>query len=746
MISKLFSFSRSILIGATGLALATMPAAAFAQVVPSATTVAATDITETDATLNGLNGDVDATAHSFWVSTSTFSTAVPIMPDGVYSTPVLPGSAATTTFSALLSSVTTDGVPSNMPAVTPDTTYYFAAWSEVDGTWYPGEVLNFTTLATPGPVAHPDTYVDAASGSDSNDCLTTTTACETIDAAIALVDESGTVHVAAGTYPELVTIDKSLTLLGAQAGNDARTRTVSTSTESVIDGTGLGGAVRVLGNEIVVTINGFTIENVSAGGADLNTGITTVGSTNLADLQVLNNVIQNVPIGIAPQGDGALIQYNLIRNTMDGPAGHTGIYTDFGLTNATIDSNTFVDNSNVAINLNTSGSDNTISNNIMDSEIFLDSQAGGTVTGNRITNSTAHGIQIAGGNSDITITGNIVHGSTDEWSAVRINGSSMNSNITISNNSLTGNDYGINITASVATNVTAHFNDLSGNHVSLYYGSSPSPLSATNNWWGCATSPATSTDEIAFPTSAATCGLITEDSPTGVTFDPWLASLNLTGNDPVSSAVHNSAGTAVGGNSGLEVSFSATGANPAGSATTSIGGDNTAAYDIDAIGPNSGDTTVTGDVLFAGQDSTLMSTLVINTPSSGGGGGGGGSSNGSSRRPNPVTQLVGCVPGSGDVFSIADGTRCPLSTPQQGQVLGASVFKFLFNLRYGMRNNDVMELQKRFRAEGFFSYPTDTGYFGPITFASAKAYQAAHPSIGYITGFVGPLTRGVLNQ
>ena len=81
-----------------------------------------------------------------------------------------------------------------------------------------------------------------------------------------------------------------------------------------------------------------------------------------------------------------------------------------------------------------------------------------------------------------------------------------------------------------------------------------------------------------------------------------------------------------------------------------------------------------------------------------------------------------------------------------GQVLGASDFQFLTDLREGMSGNDVMELQKRLRAEGYFTYPTDTGYFGPFTKISVMLYQLAHFSeIGYITGFFGPLTRAVIN-
>jgi hypothetical protein len=101
--------------------------------------------------------------------------------------------------------------------------------------------------------------------------------------------------------------------------------------------------------------------------------------------------------------------------------------------------------------------------------------------------------------------------------------------------------------------------------------------------------------------------------------------------------------------------------------------------------------------------------------------------------------------GSGSRPSSSNGTAS-----STGQVLGASTdeaFKFLKDMRQGSSiAPDVSELQKRLRAEGFFTFPTNTGYFGPITFAAVKAYQAAHPEIGYVTGFCGPLTRGVLNR
>jgi hypothetical protein len=121
-------------------------------VVANVVTNPATTVTSTDAILNGANGNSAATGHSFWVSLTPFVTTSPIIPTGVYSTPDMGAIAANATFSAPLSSLTTGGVPTNLSTITPNTTYYFAAWSMVNGTWYPGQVLTFKT--TPTTVGH----------------------------------------------------------------------------------------------------------------------------------------------------------------------------------------------------------------------------------------------------------------------------------------------------------------------------------------------------------------------------------------------------------------------------------------------------------------------------------------------------------------------------------------------------------------------------------------------------------------
>jgi IPT/TIG domain len=185
---------------------------AFATIVSASTaptTNAATAVTSTDATLNGTNGDTAATDSSFWVSTSTFSTASSTPPAGVYSTPDLGAQGANASFSAALSSAV------GMPAVTPDTTYFFAAWSSTDGgtTWNPGAVMSFTTsaAATSTPAAPTVTGIAPTSGSTAGGTAVTITG----------TGFTGATAVDFGSTPATITATTSDTSITATSPVDA---------------------------------------------------------------------------------------------------------------------------------------------------------------------------------------------------------------------------------------------------------------------------------------------------------------------------------------------------------------------------------------------------------------------------------------------------------------------------------------------------------------------------------------------
>jgi peptidoglycan hydrolase-like protein with peptidoglycan-binding domain len=72
------------------------------------------------------------------------------------------------------------------------------------------------------------------------------------------------------------------------------------------------------------------------------------------------------------------------------------------------------------------------------------------------------------------------------------------------------------------------------------------------------------------------------------------------------------------------------------------------------------------------------------------------------------------------------------------------VFKFNKDLHIGMRNVDVLQLQKRLLKEGVATF-IPTGYFGYLTLKAVANYQKAH-NLTPTVGFCGPLTRAELNK
>jgi nitrous oxidase accessory protein NosD len=144
---------------------------------------------------------------------------------------------------------------------------------------------------------------------------------EAVDAASA----GNTINVAAGTYPELVNVNKTVTLLGAQAGVDARTRTGVP--ESIVNGTVLNAPFRTTAFNITAsgaTVDGFTVRDQSDNNV-FNAGIVMANTTS--GVTVRNNIITNNVIGIFAGSSGAsLIERNLFDgNNTPGPAGGAGI-------------------------------------------------------------------------------------------------------------------------------------------------------------------------------------------------------------------------------------------------------------------------------------------------------------------------------------------------------------------------------------------------------------------------------------
>jgi hypothetical protein len=317
-------------------------------------------------------------------------------------------------------------------------------------------------------------YVEPT-GNDANTCTAPgpTNACMTITGAMAKASAGDTINVAIGLYNEQVQITKTLTLLGAQAGVDARTRSGS---ESVIDNA--CGPVQIMADKVV--LDGFTIQGATSTDPCFLAGIwTNPGfSGTHGGHQILNNIIQNNISGIELDNDGtfpAVVQHNLIQtNNNPGPGSGNAIQVNFGLVNATIDSNKFSGHTSASILIPGVPSSNL------------------TVSFNELVGGTSERI-VFGNVTNSTINGNTSVGSTALNGPVRLFGG--NSNISITNNVLRNGIRGIRVDdVGIAPNtgVTAHNNCIAGNTAAgldVPAGGHSGTLDAKNNWWGAASGP-----------------------------------------------------------------------------------------------------------------------------------------------------------------------------------------------------------------------------------------------------------------
>lgn len=311
-------------------------------------------------------------------------------------------------------------------------------------------------------------YVNGATGNDAFGGSTPETAKKTIQAAVNQVDVGGMVIVTAGTYAEHVTMNKAVTLEGANAGiagNDGR------APESVISGSA-SGALQITAND--VTVDGFQISSPSN---NLGTGVHM--SSAISGALVTNNFITGNQVGVYANSAGAsTISDNLFdANNEPGAAGGSGIYSEF--TNGlTIEGNEFANHTTnnpiifaataAGVHLDLTVSGNDIHDNV--SGIFVLGVDGGGFVDNDI--SAAGGTALSfggGGNTDIQVTGNVLH---DSARGVRLQdfgfGLGSDSDIHVNRNAIIGNSsYGVA-------------------NESGYTGT----LDATCNWWGQATGPA----------------------------------------------------------------------------------------------------------------------------------------------------------------------------------------------------------------------------------------------------------------
>jgi parallel beta-helix repeat protein len=190
----------------------------------------------------------------------------------------------------------------------------------------------------------------------------------TISKAVSLASPGDTIFVGPGYYNESVTINAAITLLGAQAGNDARVDRHDPAKESIVDATGKGSAALYVEAQSVV-IDGFTVEGAHSYGSPTPSPAG-IYAGSYKYVQVLNNILQNSSTGLYLYGGGQdLIEHNLVRNNNKGGEVDSGcgIFLN-GVPYVVINENEFSGNQMAAINSINETQDASITNNTSEND------------------------------------------------------------------------------------------------------------------------------------------------------------------------------------------------------------------------------------------------------------------------------------------------------------------------------------------------------------------------------------------
>jgi hypothetical protein len=327
-------------------------------------------------------------------------------------------------------------------------------------------------------------YVSTGGNDGGNDCSAEATPCATVGHAVAEATAGDTVKVAAGTYAESVTVDKSLTLLGAQAGIDARGRNAAgleDAGESVLSVAG-GGDLTLSGGS--VTVDGFKIVDSSVNGS----GIFIHGATD----NVIRDDIFDAVEGYASNGEfaGTTFRHDRVENS------RIGFESDLApASNVTIDANKFINTAWYDLNFIEGGSGDVVSNNEATGATeanfgVLFKTTGAKVTGNTVTEREASAVYLGGSTVGTVISGNTFTGVKSSGVSVYDEVGGPNRSFEVVGNTLTDNIRGVRLYAgSSAGVIEIHGNRISGNTEAGVINQGEADVDATANWWGCDAGP-----------------------------------------------------------------------------------------------------------------------------------------------------------------------------------------------------------------------------------------------------------------
>ena len=390
-----------------------------------------------------------------------------------------------------------------------------------------------------------DWYVDddSLTGGDGTTSAITGAhrAFHTIGDAITAAAASGdTINVAAGTYTENVNVDKSLTLTGASSA----TVTVTAAAPAV-------SVFTVTAND--VNISGFTATGATGPYVgDQHAGIyfpAHVENCNIHDNKLTGNIVGILMLDTENTTTAG-------NNTFTSNIASTNLASGFEMQHTygnTFTSNTANSNGKYGFCLD-SARNNIFTGNIANLNTrygFWLKQGEGTFGSNynTFTNNTANsntrsGIRMTNLSGNNIFTGNTFDSNTIAGMELGGTPGDAVSNLTVNNNSFSGNATGIAIDAgAVITSVVLRYNNIVGN---TSYGASNAgtgTLDAENNWWGDASGPG--------PVGPGTGDKVSAN----VDYDPWLGA----GAGETKSETVTGSGTVTNTPTGGDVTINATG-------------------------------------------------------------------------------------------------------------------------------------------------------------------------------------------
>ncbi len=308
----------------------------------------------------------------------------------------------------------------------------------------------------------------------------------TINEALVVAVDGDTIIVHEGTYYNDILdgssyrIDKSVTLLGAQAGVDPQGSTTDRGGETIL--------VRTNGLPYSLYASDIIIDGFMFGSSDPDTGGRLIIS-DVADNAIIRNcIIQNTPSGssghgvyIYPGADNALVEYNTFYNTA------WEAIASSGASNAVISHNHISASGQHAIQwMNHAGSNNEISYNHISGIVGKNAiqywgGSGATISYNVIAggNTMYDGIWLDAAADNSAVSYNQI--SDTVYAGINVRGNCTGA--TVTDNELSGCGTGIEIHAGDITGVSVNCNKIAGNIWGIR-NYDTGLLDAECNWWG----------------------------------------------------------------------------------------------------------------------------------------------------------------------------------------------------------------------------------------------------------------------